>query len=128
MNIKKIKKLRRELRIEEEKVINVIFDEIKKIEEMDGVKKISENTMIISSKSLLNAPWSPSYFQKELQVKHVLDKLKGKNLKQIQNEISNIIKNKCIKISSKKVIINPNMLKILNKIKNTIDTINEDPG
>lgn len=128
MDIEKIKKLRRELRIEEEKVINVIFDEIKKIEEMDGVKKISENTMIISSKSLLNAPWSPSYFPKELQVKHVMDKLKGKNLKQIQNEISNIIKNKCIKISSKKVIINPNMLKILNKIKNTIDTINEDPG
>ena len=95
---------------------------------MDGVKKISENTMIISSKSLLNAPWSPSYFPKELQVKHVLDKLKEKNLNQIQNEISNIIKNKCIKISSKKVIINPNMLKILNKIKNTIDTINEDPG
>lgn len=128
MNIEKIKKLRRELRIEEEKVINVIFEEIEKIEEMDGVKNISKNTMIISSKSLLNAPWSPSYFSKESQVKSVMDKLKGKNLNQIQNEISNIIKNKSIKNSSKKTIINPNMLKILNKIKNTIDTINEDPG
>ena len=128
MNIEKIKKLRRELRIEEEKVINVIFEEIEKTEEMDGVKNISKNAMIVSSKSLLNAPWSPSYFSKESQVKNVMDKLKGKNLKQIQDEISNIIKNKSIKNSSKKIIINPNMLKTLNKIKDTIDTINEDSG
>lgn len=90
---------------------------------MLGAEKLGPNCFIIKSSSLINNPWSPSYYNVPKQKEIIISQIENLDIVQAKKKLTKIISEGIIKKDGEEIRLNPNMKQGLEKISSLLEEI-----
>ena len=103
----------------QEETKNSIKKKLDSTPDMKGVKRISDNVVIVSASALNSKDFTAEYYMSNIQVKYIKEQLsKISDIRKVLNKINEFIENEKVQVNSNfKINLNPEVLNCLKEIK-----------
>ena len=103
----------------QEETKNSIKKKLDSTPDMKGVKRISDNVVIVSASALNSKDFTAEYYMSNIQVKYIKEQLsKISDIRKVLNKINEFIENEKVQVNSNfKINLNPEVLNCLKEIQ-----------